>query len=323
MSDLFEQLPISKNLYFKFILNYSLGYVKFKTTQVTASGADAATSTPLWYKLTQTDAAPSNNIFPLMVASSRPGQPMDALCTVDNKEIVLQCAIQKLTALSATAHAGYTISHPLTNVRLYAELLTLSPEAEKSYLSSTDTKVINYRDYYFYNIPAVSANTSIQQLLSNGIVGATKLLLIPLLTYDTTSNNGWDSWASPFTTAPFTTAPLAKVINYNVVYSGINLYQTNESYTYQQYLEELTYDGSINGNQSVGLTSGLIDKHSWEQTFGFYVSTLSRRLPSEDLVPRSLQIQFTNASKRTIGYWAFIECLRSITLSISSGELLA
>jgi len=68
-----------------------------------------------------------------------------------------------------------------------------------------------------------------------------------------------------------------------------------------------------------GLTSGLIDFYAFKQTNCFYYVDVSRMLPVEESVPKSVQIIGQNTSARPIDLWCFIEYGVDVSVDILTG----
>ena len=67
--------------------------------------------------------------------------------------------------------------------------------------------------------------------------------------------------------------------NFNVLVGGANVLMQDSRYTYQLLNNEFHYEHGINGNQSLGLGSSLIDYKAWLQKPYYYVNCI--RVPME------------------------------------------
>ena len=91
-------------------------------------------------------------------------------------------------------------------------------------------------------------------------------------------------------------------------------------YTYQSFNNEFHNEFGINGNQSIGLGSSLIDYKSWLQKPHYYVNC--SRVPMEQQnAYRSLQIKGTNSSKLVIDYLIYAIYSKSFKLDVISGNI--
>ena len=169
----------------------------------------------------------------------------------------------------------------------------------------------------------VGAGGSFNQILTNGIVNAKYVVVIP---YISGSNSGVVGNLPPyqtlFDTAPGTTTPLAAITQFQVQVGGQNIFQQNFQYDFENFVNEVSAMNAINGGISTGLTNGLISSLDWENGYRYYVCDISRRLPSEDAVPRSVVISGINGTGSVMDYICFIVFERRITLEMVSGEVI-
>jgi hypothetical protein len=221
------------------------------------------------------------------------------------------------TALGNTAEG--TLGDMITlNVPSYA----FNPVFEQSYLS-TPIKRIVYEDVYLYQLRNLSG--SINQLLTNGIANLKSILIIPFHTnlsgVATTDNRlSYPSYQSPFNGAGCgCTDPLINLTNLNIVISGQNLLQDNLKYNYQTFNHHLYGAGSVNGGMTDGLVSGLISKEMFENIYGYYYFDLSRDLPVEDAVPKSVQLIGDIVSTRNVDLMCFLSYGVEISVDVLTG----
>jgi hypothetical protein len=107
--------------------------------------------------------------------------------------------------------------------------------------------------------------------------------------------------------------------NFNVVISGQNAIYNTEKYNFEQFVNQLQGVNSVNGGQTDGLCSGLIDQLGFEMEYCYYYVDVSRMLPVEESVPKSVQIIGQNASVKTMDYICFIEYGVDVSLDILTG----
>ena len=82
---------------------------------------------------------------------------------------------------------------------------------------------------------------------------------------------------SPFASEPSTTSPLLSITNFNMQLASENILATNINYNFEEFIEQLLPANSINGGQSLGLSSGLIDQLGFQNIYRYYYVNLSRR----------------------------------------------
>lgn len=221
-------------------------------------------------------------------------------------------------------------NHPTwgAQCRLFVPMYQMSPIKEEQYLSLNRTKKVVYQDIYSYQTDVTAGNT-FNILLTNGIPNPTTVVCIPITAsssnniHKTASTLKVAGHQSPFSSEPGTTSPYGALTDFNVQVAGINMFTQNESYDFEQFMNELSSQNAINGNLVNGLTSGLISEADFQAGYRYYTCDVSRRLPSEDSVPKSISIQGKNKSGLDLSIFTFIVFERSITIDVASGEKLA
>jgi hypothetical protein len=224
-------------------------------------------------------------------------------------------------------------------VRLYVPLYQLNPQMEEQYLSLNRTKKIVYRDIYQYQTD-VAQDETFNVLLTNGLVNPKFIITIPMLHQSAAGafgrgnisgvlGNGANApvngvpcppHQSPFTTEPATTSPLVALRDFNVQIAGQNMFIQNQLYDFEVFANELQPVNAINGGLVTGLTSGLISETDFQYMYRYYICDVSRRLPAEDSVPKSVQILGKNVSLQPITLYTFVEFERDITVDLVTGQ---
>jgi hypothetical protein len=199
----------------------------------------------------------------------------------------------------------------------------MTPAAEQMYLSKLPTKSIMYDDFLSFQTLNIPPNGNFNQILTNSIARGRKLIGVPILSENYGGSSGNISpLASPFSTSPCTTARNA-LTNFNVLISGSNLYQSNLSYTFEQFQNELRKEG-INGGGSLGMSSGLISQNDFENGYRFIVADLSRTVSqSSDDISKSIQVIGTNTGDKPISIYWFLVFERTVEIDVQTGSLIA
>ena len=184
---------------------------------------------------------------------------------------------------------------------------------------------MDYTDIYQYLIQNVSAtNGQVNSLVSNGISGIVSVLVIPYLSPTTTAagNTGISvpQYQSPYDTAGTgTTAPLAVLTNFNVVIAGQNMIYNTQRYAYEQFMNQLYGYMAVNGGQTDGLSSGLIDGLKFETGQCFHYVRCDRMLPVEESIPKSVSIIGQNTSSYALDLFVFVEYKCAISIDCLTG----
>jgi len=317
--DIFDKLPLCRGMYTRLVLNTNCNSQAVMTMNAAAT------------QFTTVAVTSPNNVFPCQISpiggglkvTSQPAAPVAQTLTL---------------SLSIAKNQQLNFSHALTQCRIYACMYEMTPTMESSYLSAVPTKRILYNDYLNFqslNIPAGQMNS---QILSVGVARPRYLLGIPTMssqingssipassTFTAVVGGQQSAFApasSPFSSVPATCSPLMRISNFNVLLSGVALYQENINYSFQIFQNEIRSTMSLNGGIDLSLSSGLIDEVDYTNLYSYIFVDLSRQLnQSTDNIARSIQVIYTNNSlvSQDINWFVLYE--RELCLSTSTGAL--
>jgi hypothetical protein len=193
-----------------------------------------------------------------------------------------------------------------------------NPIYEQAYLSSS-VKTIVYNDLYQYQISGVNPNAVFNNLITNGISGIQTILVLPF--YSANSNGGVSPLQSPFASeGGGTTSPLCLLGNFNVVISGQNAIYNTERYTYEQFTQQVYGINATNGGLTDGVNSGLINQLDFETMYNYYAVNVSRMLPIEEGVPKSVNIIGQNLTNQQLDLYVFVNYKTSVSIDILTGS---
>ena len=313
LNSFFQEVPLLRGGFFKI-------YITTNTSSMTLS---ITGGTPPTMSITSTSnySISGGATNPLMIASAAAGNPLNVVGATTTV-FTIACGIASATV--GTTKIGTQF---FTSCRLYVPVYTLNDDQEREY-TADPVKTIEYNDIIQYTISNVGAAGTINSLLTNNLANAQELVIIPYLnTAVSNTTNGTiitNQFESPFDSCPATTAPLAALTNLNVQISGLNIWQEAQNYEFDTFINEVAPEGAINGGQSTGLTSGLIDELAWSNAYRYYVVNLSRRLNNGDeLIGKSYQITGKNSSAVALDLYCFISYKRTITLEKLTGFVVA
>jgi hypothetical protein len=224
---------------------------------------------------------------------------------------------------------------PITSVRLYCPAYTFAPLAEARYLSLSPTKKIIYNDIFQYTVPAtaLSAGQTFSVLVTNGIPNLRSVTTMGFLQAPTagTPGNGVTqatagdftslavgSLQSPFSSSGGTPDPII-IQNFQIQVSGKNLFINQLYYDYEQFVEQLCSSNQLNGSLTTSLGSGQISQMDFQRLYRYYYGNVSRHLPSEDGVSKSIQLLGTIASGVPPTLLVFCEFEKEIVVDVRSG----
>ena len=310
----FQQVPLLKGVFMKMTMNLNNTTVKF--TQASAGAALTLVSV----------SNAVGGVCPLMIASAAASNGAAAIVgaagmtagTIANICVGGTCFSSDLPSTAASV----ITTGASRNILLYCPAYTFNPTFESAYLSSP-IKSIKYTDVYQYQIPAIASGGNFNQLITNGIANIKSVLVMPFYT-GTAVNTGmpialpvYQSPFDPAGTGP--TSPLCPITNFNVVVSGQNMLYNTERYLFEHFNNQLLGVNAVNGGLTDGLTSSLISSLGFEMEYSYYYVDVSRMLPVEETVPKSVQIIGQNLSGRTVDYMVFVEYGVSVDLDILTG----
>lgn len=309
LCDFFDKIPLLRGVFLRATVNYNsvLG-----TITTVAAGGTAPSM--LQASLTQL----SGRTNPLMVASAAFGNPSN-LAVVGGAAgtFSVACGIGRTTSPLST------VTPPITAVRWYVPAYMMNPLKEEQYLTMNRFKTIVYNDIYNYNVLSVASGGSFNAILTNGIINPRKVIVIPV--FNNAAGNAATASLNPaqsfFDTVPASTSPLAALTNFNVQISGQNMFQQNELYDFQQFLDEHARTGINGGVFDSGIQSGLIGFKEWTHNYRYYVCDVSRRLPAENNVPKSVVISGTNGCGKILDLYCFVEFQRTLTIDLETGQI--
>jgi hypothetical protein len=330
-------MHLTKNMYMRLIINTH--------TQCYSSIPMTGTTTPYFGTTAGMTTGSQYNTVPYMISPLSNNTTTGRGLLVENATGVTRLYASIGIAKGYTA-PGATVSMSsystgITTCRVYVPTYTLSPQEEIRYLNSVPQKTIKYIDrqvYYGSNMLNIQSGGTVNAILTNGISRLKGLLIIPQIsatvhggtltgTTFASANTFIPStlgtpMQSPFSSSPGTCAPFARITNFNVALSGVNWYQSNVNYGFEQFQNEIRHAHSHNGGEIIGSSSGLLTKSDWENAYGYIYVNLDRRPDqSSDDTSRSVQITFTNASSITLDYYVVLYYQREITIATATGAL--
>lgn len=311
----FESIPLLKGAYMKATLN-----LNNTTTRLT-------TTASLTTLVSVSNAV--GGVNPIMIASrvaSNAGSALGNSSYTANLSVGARCLEPSLTSVVGVAEGGVARS-----VYLYLPSYSFNPVFESAYLSAP-VKQIKYTDIYQYQVKGIQAQTGIiNQLITNGIANIKSILVIPFFSdsqiVSSRGTQGWNglptgipTYQSPFDPAGCgATSPMVQLTNFNVVVSGQNAIYNTQRYSFEEFNNQLYGVNAVNGGMTAGLTSGLFDRLGFDMEYGYYYVDLSRMLPVEESVPKSIQLIGQNLSQTNIDLFCFVEYGVSMSIDVLTG----
>ena len=300
LSDFFAQIPLVKGGFMRIVLTYN-------STQHAITGTAVGTTMTI-----ATTTVRSGRTCPYMISSAVADNSTNTVIAVGDQTLTIDSGIVRTTQISPSV--------PLNSCRLYVPGYTLNPIKEAQLLQSKPVRDVFYNDIYTYSFTNIANNGTFNQLITNGIANIKYLVLIPVANISATAALVSDA-QSPFSSVPATTAPMAALTNFNVLVGGRNVFQQNELYDFEAFIQQLSSINAINGGASTGLTSGLLTSYMFDNAYRYYVADLSRMSPIEEGVPKSIQVQGTNVSGYALDFICVVVFGRKISIDMATGGL--
>lgn len=304
LHNFFQEVPLLKGVFMKMTLN--LNNTSFSVAYTAGTGFTAINNLN----------CPLGGVNPIMIASALGTNGSTGL--TDNTYNVSLAVGGRVINPAQTTATGVQASPLLQSIMLNIPSYVFNPIYEQAYLSSS-VKTIVYNDLYQYQVLNVPAQTNFNNLITNGIAGIQTILVLPF--YNSVFNQNISPIQSPFTTeGGGTTSPLCLLGNFNVVISGQNAIYNTERYTYEQFTQQLYGLNAVNGGLTDGVNSGLINQMDFENMYNYYAVNVSRMLPIEEAVPKSVNIIGQNLSNFNVDLYVFVNYKTSVSIDILTGS---
>jgi len=215
---------------------------------------------------------------------------------------------------------------PFTQARLNLPFYDI---ANPTALVSKPMKQIKYLDCYSQMFSAGEAGVGIMTTNKNFSVQVASshknVKYVCVVPFANTSAGNFltahttQQFASPFDSAPWTCQPGSSIRDFQVQVGNKNVFQDTHSYDWQNFLDEFSKIGAINGDLSREISNGLIGMDKWQTTQRILVADCSRI--SEVDVPQSIKVSGTNVSTQGTNLLVLVVYERSLELDRITGEV--
>jgi hypothetical protein len=301
LADFFSKIPLVKNGSMRITVNYNSSVT---TLAVTAAGDSTISA--------YTQNSGHTNVVMIGEDKVSGTKPIEG-----GHQLTIACNILR-NSVNNAANGGFSN----TSCRLYCPSYRLSPKHELALITRNPITKVSYTDIYSYVFTVPGADSSFNQILSNGIVDAQYLLMCPFIRSNSleTTPIKIPTYQSIYDSAPGTTSPLnAHITELQVTLAGNNVLAQNQRYTYEAFSNELARINAIMGGTQTGITSGLLSKFDFENAYAYYVVDLSRRDSAENLVPKAVMVSGTNISDKDLEIICFIGYRRHLNIDTATG----
>lgn len=317
--DFFAQAPLMKGMSALVRLYVNTGFLTLQVAQATNGGMSLSGANSTF-----------TNTCPFTVNT-----PPVAMCPAAATGLSVSCNIAR-SSVSNTLNSFATLSNSggasaMLACRVYYPMVKLKPRLEKNYLDSNRRKEILYRNVVSNTYQGITSGSVFNQIVQSGIVNPTGILILPFLsgstngrldttTVFTTPIVTFQQYSSCFDTAPATTSPVS-LTQLNVSLGGLPVLPYNYSYSFENFIQEVSVYEKLAPVNQYGQTCGLISQFMWESGYRMYWINLGRGAMGDLMTPRSISVSFLNNSLQTIDIWCFIEAYKSMYVDVSTGRL--
>jgi hypothetical protein len=297
ITDFFDKIPLCKTTDVRLTVTYNSA-----NAVITKSGF-SATPTTSSYTLTSYTQL-SGHTCPFMIGATDAANAVAGTIQIRSGVVSSGLGTHRATAIS--------------NCRLYVPIYKPADNVALAMVQSFPNTMFEYFDVYNYVVPSIAASASFVHTLTTGIVDAQYVVVVPLPKTNALAGLAVATYQSPFDTCPGSTSPIM-LKNFNVQIAGLNVFQADQRYDFEQFMTEVSKINAINGNNVTGLTSGLLHSDMWSEGHRFYVADVSRREASQDNVIKSITISGTNTYAAEIELICFVTYRKRATVKTATG----
>tara|TARA_R100001086_G_scaffold232689_1_gene154016 strand:- start:436 stop:2154 length:1719 start_codon:yes stop_codon:yes gene_type:complete len=309
LHNFFNNVPLSKGLQFRFIINFNQSTIT-QALPTNTTGNETIVKSQF------------GGVSPIMLASHKAGNGGAGFTNNAGSSIRADLSIgRKCLDNTLSSRTNQSDSSLPQSLSLYVPSYVMNSSLEASYVSANSAKRISYSDIYQFKITDVTTGTSFNQLITSGIRGVRSVVVMPM--FPAGSNGGgvpeWQSAQS--CCGGGTTALLAQITDFQVQVGGVNQIQTNGRYEFEIFNNYVYGANSVNGGLTDGLSSGLVGQADWGRKYLYYYIDCNRGTDLERDTPKSIQVQGRNLSAKTVDYYVFVEFENSFSIDVGTGAI--
>jgi hypothetical protein len=316
---IFSEIDLVGNPQLKLELKVHTGYSDLTLTPATAA-------VDRLMKLDSTTLV-AGSVCPVMIGASYSGaaDAMNVVIGTAGGSTKLRIAWGPIhNSITTIATSGSYF--PFTQARLNLPFYDI---ANPTALVSKPTKRLSYLDCYSQMFSAGEAGVGIMttnKTFSAQVASSHKnVKYVCVIPYANTASGNFatavstQQFASPFDSPPWTCQPGSSIRDFQVQVGNKNVFQDTHSYDWQNFLDEFSKIGAINGDPSREISNGLIGMDKWQTTQRILVADCSRI--SEPDVPQSIKVSGTNVLTQGTNLLVLVVYERSLELDRITGEV--
>ena len=276
------------------------------------------------YTITNTNST-FTNTCPLMINHLNNAPGLGGLPTTTTNIVAglfIGTATQTTVGPSGISLSASGASHALRSCRIYYSQVSISLPKAISYITENRSKTVRFRNMVMQPYYNIAAGSTINQLVSSGIVNPLGILIVPFISPSSngialTSTN-LTQYGSPFDSAPLTTAPIS-LTNLQVAIGGQNQLNDTLFYGFQHFVEQVSLAENLT-SADWGISCGLFSQQWWE-TFRYYYINVSRSDGADKKTPRNVNLSFINNSAVIIEVMVFVIFADSFVIDVETGNV--
>jgi len=229
----------------------------------------------------------------------------------------------------STAATALTVDMAIKNNALKACVLDipmyeLSPTAETSYLRDA-VKTFNYNKVLHQKLSVVQKDQPTGNLLiSSGTSRARKLVILPCYEYPASGANiATSDILSPTSSfaSGFLSSPYAHVSDFNVIVSGVPLFNTNLN-TPVEFFNEFKRETLNNGVDTAVLNASMVDLYQYQSQYGAIVVDLTQNSKEkDDDLSKAYSVTFTNSTNLPCSYLCYLYYEATVSINAETGQI--
>ena len=286
-------------------------------------GTTSISGTTSSMKLDQT-VMTSGTVCPIMFASASSGEPMNGVCAENSQLSVSFGVLQNAFASIADISQYIPYSSTRLNIPFY-DLVDPRP------IISKPVKTVRFLDchaQYYRGQAGTGVSTQQQNAPFNFQLSSShkNIKYVALIPFSETSSghfetaNKTEQFQSPFDAAPWTCQVGSSVRNFQVTLGNQTVFSKTHEYDYENFIDEFSKLGAINGDLSREMNNGLINIDQW--TFANRVMIADCSRISQKDVPSAVQVSGVNSCSQGSNYLVLCVYERELTYDRLTGEVL-
>lgn len=305
--DSFNSLPLVKKVQGALRLYLNTGAIRYTKASATTIGPPNAT----------TSLSLANSTF----STTCPITINQSACTISASaftDIYAGCFVgtAPVTSINSVNLGASNARHPtLLSCRLYYSQVEVKPQKALEYVSSNRSKRVCYNTILTSTLTNIPAGSTFSQIVQSGIVGIRGVIIVPFIS-TSVQTGGLSQWANPLDTCPMTTSPLA-LTNLNVQIGGMNVFNVNVQYGWEQFIENTSQWENITNDFAVG-SVGLFSQDYWNNSRVYFVDC-SRGSLADNNTPRNVVVNFTNSNNVAMDALVFVIQNKEFSLDVETG----